>query len=542
MPGLRPRPWRSSPAAVSRRTARAGTGAPAEGRRARGRVRALRSPRPSSPPPPRLGGRPSSSGSVTSWGLGTPRPRTACGRRGAARRSLSPCRCHPGTRDRRARPTTGAARARPGRARSCPLRTRPPARRSRRGQPPGTRLAAPAHHPDTRPPGCEATGPRSWCARPAVGRRPSPRPVAGSSRALGSGRLCQLVECCQHCLAGLAGSVLEVLHGGKRRVVAPDGRAKHAVFEHPDVVVPLVSVSEGVVHADVGQPADQQQGLHVEASQQDLEVGAEEARVAPFGDEVVTLAWAELLDEFGARVALQTMDALLAVQLPTEVHEVSTVDLLGEDDRYASGPAGVNHSDDPLHLLGEARHERDPRLLEWLVPALLHVDHDEGRSALNQRRHGVSLERSPSVGLCPVSEVMAAITAQFASLCQGRAVTGWPQRPTAASLRRPNRCGPPSAGADDRAGYAGSTEELPPGSGRCANNPGPPVQPGALQEADDVLAGDRGVRLQLPGRDVELLDTGLHDHSCAAAATARVASWSCSSLSGLREGGCCYLP
>src|SRR4029450_10638788 len=104
------------------------------------------------------------------------------------------------------------------------------------------------------------------------------------------------------------------------------------------------------------------QGLHVEASQQDLEVGAEEARVAPLGDEVVALAWAQLLDEFGARVALQTVDALVPVQFPTEVHQVSTVDLLGEDDRHASRPAGVNDSDDPLHLLSEARHEGNPRL------------------------------------------------------------------------------------------------------------------------------------------------------------------------------------
>jgi hypothetical protein len=36
------------------------------------------------------------------------------------------------------------------------------------------------------------------------------------------------------------------------------------------------------------------------------------------------------------RVALQTMDALVAIQFPTEVHQVSTVDLLGEDDRHAS--------------------------------------------------------------------------------------------------------------------------------------------------------------------------------------------------------------
>jgi hypothetical protein len=158
--------------------------------------------------------------------------------------------------------------------------------------------------------------------------------------------------------------VLEVLHGGEGGVVALDGRAEDAVLQHPDVVVPLVGVGEGVVHADVGQPADQQQGLHVEAPQQDLELGAEEARVAPLGDEVVALPRAELLDELGARVALEAMDALVAVQLPTEVHQVPPVDLLGEDDRHASRPAGLNHPDDPLHQLREAWHKRDPRLLE----------------------------------------------------------------------------------------------------------------------------------------------------------------------------------
>src|SRR6266540_3598235 len=224
-----------------------------------------------------------------------------------------------------------AARARPDRARSSPLRTRPPARRSRPGQPRGTHPAAPARHPETRPPGHEATGPRSWCARPAVDGRPSPRPFASSSRGVIYSRMRQAAQCGQHFLAGPAGSALQVLHGGKGGVVALDGRAKDTVFEHPDVVVPLVSVSEGVVHADVGQSADQQQGMHVEAPQQDLELGAEEARVAPFGNEVVALARAELLDELGAGVALETVDALVAVQLPAEVYEVSTVDLLGED-------------------------------------------------------------------------------------------------------------------------------------------------------------------------------------------------------------------
>jgi hypothetical protein len=55
---------------------------------------------------------------------------------------------------------------------------------------------------------------------------------------------------------------------------------------------------------------------------------------------------------------------------------------------------------------------------------------------------------------------------------------------------------------------------------------------GTPYEADEVLAGDPGGRLQLPG-----VTSGSSTPVCAAsihaATTARVASWSCSSLSGL---------
>jgi hypothetical protein len=85
---------------------------------------------------------------------------------------------------------------------------------------------------------------------------------------------------------------------------------------------------------------------------------------------------------------------------------------------------------------------------------------------------------------------------------------GWP---AAASRVAPNRCGPPSAWADDRAGCAGSVEGLLPVSGRCAYHPGPQVQLATLQEGDDVVAGDHGVCLASAGRDAELLDTALRD-------------------------------
>jgi hypothetical protein len=109
---------------------------------------------------------------------------------------------------------------------------------------------------------------------------------------------------------------------------------------------------------------------------------AEGAGVAPIGDDLLTLAWAELLDELGARVTSRPWRPLVAVQFPTEVHQVWTVDLLGEDDRHASRPAGVTDPDDPLHLLGEARATTE---------SPLQVDGHQGSSTLNELVDGSSL-------------------------------------------------------------------------------------------------------------------------------------------------------
>ena len=79
-------------------------------------------------------------------------------------------------------------------------------------------------------------------------------------------------------------------------------------------------------------------------------------------------------------------------------------------------------------------------------------------------------------------------------------------------------------------------------SRRCAYNPGPQAQLATLDEGDEVLAGNPGIRLQLPG-----VTSGSSTLVCAAsihaAAMAHILSWSWLLIERpAGEAGCCDLP
>ena len=73
-----------------------------------------------------------------------------------------------------------------------------------------------------------------------------------------------------------AGAVLEVFHSAERRVVAGLRRPDHAVVDHTHVVVVLVAIGEGVVHAHVRQTTDEEEGRRPQAFEEYLQIGAEE--------------------------------------------------------------------------------------------------------------------------------------------------------------------------------------------------------------------------------------------------------------------------
>ena len=140
---------------------------------------------------------------------------------------------------------------------------------------------------------------------------------------------------------------LQVGHRLQRVVVRAGRGAADAVGDDAAAVVVLVGVGERVVHADVGQPADEQQRVRAVGLQDELELGGEERRVAALADEVLVGPRVEAVGELGRRVALQAVDALGAVELAAEVDERALVDLLDEDDRHARRSRAVDELDDP---------------------------------------------------------------------------------------------------------------------------------------------------------------------------------------------------
>ncbi len=168
------------------------------------------------------------------------------------------------------------------------------------------------------------------------------------------------------------------------RLVGPDVRPRDAVLDHPAEVVVLMGVDERVVHAHVGVTSDEDQGLGAQALEQDLQLGAEEARVATLADHVVVGTHTEIRGDLRPGVALEEVDSLGAVELATEVDEVPSVCLLEEDDRDAALPRLLDEGRHAVHGVLVAGHERDGGLPCVRRPASLDVDDHEDRTALDQ--------------------------------------------------------------------------------------------------------------------------------------------------------------
>ncbi len=72
--------------------------------------------------------------------------------------------------------------------------------------------------------------------------------------------------------------MLEIFHRLQRGIVGLDIRAADAILDDAAVVIALVAVGEGIVHAHIGEAAHEDQRLGLVAAQQDVEIGADEAR------------------------------------------------------------------------------------------------------------------------------------------------------------------------------------------------------------------------------------------------------------------------
>ncbi len=182
---------------------------------------------------------------------------------------------------------------------------------------------------------------------------------------------------------------LQVLHGQQRGLVGGQRRAAHRVGGDPHHVVVLVCVGEGVVHADVGEAAEEAQRPRPQAAEQDVEVGAEERRVAAIGHVVLVGLRPQPWMQRGAGVVLEAVRPLAAVELTPEVDPGARVALLHEDDRDADLARRLDDLDRALEPLLESRHVRDRTVHGGAV--LLHVDGQDHRLAHQEIGHSTHL-------------------------------------------------------------------------------------------------------------------------------------------------------
>jgi hypothetical protein len=152
-----------------------------------------------------------------------------------------------------------------------------------------------------------------------------------------------------------------------------------------------MALDEGVVDADIGEAAGEHQGLGLEAFQEDLQVGAEEAGVAALADAIVRRAHVHLVRDLGERRGLDAVHALAAVELAPEVNMVGAMDLLEEDDGHAGLVGHVNQLPGADHPLGIALHDRNavghPGPLLQKV-RFLYIDDQQHRPALDDLANG----------------------------------------------------------------------------------------------------------------------------------------------------------
>ena len=87
------------------------------------------------------------------------------------------------------------------------------------------------------------------------------------------------------------------------------------------VVVALVAVDAGAMHAHVGEEATDQERVDAQAAEQEVQVGGEGA-VAAFLDEPLAGAGSGLRSQLDAGGALHAVQRLVAVELAAEVDEL----------------------------------------------------------------------------------------------------------------------------------------------------------------------------------------------------------------------------
>src|SRR5256885_1490851 len=125
----------------------------------------------------------------------------------------------------------------------------------------------------------------------------------------------------------------------RRLLLARPGRG-HAVLGDDH----LVAEEEGVVHrrahTDVGDHAEDHQGVHLEVAQREIQTGVEEGRVAPFDDVDVVGSRVQIRDDLGAPAPFEAVrGALEEFAVLAHVRAVSVGD---EQDGAAGLPAGVD--------------------------------------------------------------------------------------------------------------------------------------------------------------------------------------------------------
>jgi len=179
---------------------------------------------------------------------------------------------------------------------------------------------------------------------------------------------------------------LQIGHRVKRGVVAGQARPKNCIVDDPHVKVPLMGISEGVVHADIGQRTDENESRDIESAQQDLQLSTDEAGVSALRDQLLTGLGLQRGPQLGTNLALDAVHLLSAIKLSADVDAVRSMDLLEKDDGDAR-QAGTAY--DPFGVRNEGfvtGHQLDANIGFAHRSAPLNIDDQQrGRS---DKSHG----------------------------------------------------------------------------------------------------------------------------------------------------------
>ena len=174
-----------------------------------------------------------------------------------------------------------------------------------------------------------------------------------------------------------------------------EARTGDTILDDPAEVIVLVPVDKRVVNAHVGVSTDQDQSVRSQTFEQDLELRAEEARIAALLDDVVVLGHAEGCSDLGARVTLEKMDVFRSVQLTAEIDEVAAMRLLEEHDGHLALAGLLDQCRCTIHDLLVAGHERESGTLLTRGGATLDIDHDQDWPPLDEPSRGVDGRAPP---------------------------------------------------------------------------------------------------------------------------------------------------